>query len=468
MRLALLGNGRPSSVLFSEDVDVQPSSGDYSAFDAVLLSDSVAIPAKEELAALLAAGKSIAVASGNAAGLDALRSVTGLSSAESAELLAYRQVLGSNPPQYSMSTLAKPALEAGGTVAPADEDGGDEADLPVAEPTAVPAAFFTAPTQSKLLHAESSLGPPPGLPGVRYGVESFQVPMSATLGKMWDCDRLMNERNKDQVASGQLSVKIHVYWADGELTPFYLLAVEQDYEFMPTLSGFTSERLWSWVGWSKGWFMHTIELRRMKLNVSGSGAQSDRVSLVSWGPKGYGTHGETFDVKFGATMRYSKDGGRQKYPMEFSSGTIQNNYPGWSNLDKSEASQRMTHWSYCQLNDWNSRVQVTGDFENWWSEIYRYHPDKSDFVHDFPQQSRDRFHVKTVSVYRIPCNSSVPPGEDAAPPPPVNVTLSGGLDVHMVGFHCCAGCTKGSHHMMPFGVMQGWNKTLPLDAICKP
>jgi hypothetical protein len=354
----------------------------------------------------------------------------------------------------------------------AEEGVGEDASL-----GAAPAAFLHT-TEIQASRAKSLLkaagGPnqytPPA--GARWGYDNHRQTIASSIGNLLGCDILAKNRTV-QHAVGEMAIDFYGYWTDGESKPCYVLVVEQRYMFNPALKGpgrqtNNAEGTLTWDPVSKTWFMHTIEARSLRPKVLGAG--SDQVTLEAWGPQTAQDGTQTYTTEFTVNLRRETSGGaREKSPVTLNSGAITNKFPDWSSLDKSDVHAGRTCWQYCQKKGWDSRVKPTGDFHTWWADVYEN--SFRDFrtpriVADiFPAQSREQFDFKTVSVWRIPCGSSIDPSTGVAPPPALSVELEGGLDVHMVGFHSPFGCTNHKHHMYPFGVLTGWKKTIDLQKL---
>ena len=345
---------------------------------------------------------------------------------------------------------------------------------------AAPAAFLhtteiqTARVKS-LLKAAGSTNQYTPPAGARWGYDSHRETIASSIGALLGCDIFAKDRS-EQRAVGEMAIDFYGYWTDGDIKPCYVLVAEQRYMFNPALKGpgrktNNPEGTFTWDRVSKTWFMHTIEARSLKPKVLG--ASSDKVTLEAWGPQTAQDATQSFTTEFTVNLRREVSGGaREKSPMTLHSGAITNKFPDWSSLDKSDVHAGRTYWQYCQKKGWDSRAKPTGNFHQWWPDVYQ-NGDLRDIVEGaarivsniFPAQSREQFDFKTVSVWRIPCDSSVDPSTGYAPPPAISVELEGGLDVHMVGFHSPFGCTSHKHHMYPFGVLTGWKKTIDLQKL---
>jgi len=473
MRFAVTGNSAQDiSALLPEGTEIVAADG-VTQPEAVLIDAASATPSDAQLTEWLQAGIPVAIAGITPALGDTLERLTGSSAPGDAPLVAYRLLPGTEPAQFHVSVLQHPLVGGDPPVAPEGEEAAPEdTSAPVASDPSVAKAsegFFDLPSAPKgaggLLKGASEAFAPM-FSGAMYGADALNRSVEGKFGRGWDCDRRYNERSTEQSTAGAMNITFHCYWADGEVTPYYLVAVKQQYEYNPCFKGSTKENNWSWEGWSKGWFMHRFHFRPLTIEVSGSGARLDSSNLVARWPMPVSQNKETFTAEYSLMMRGRGEGGaREKRTFTLSSGEIVNEFKGWESRDISNPANRASAWSYFQHDDWNAFEKPVDTFRDWWREIYRYHPEKSDYVHDFPAQSRQTLHASTVSIFKVPCSSSK--GSDGyAAPPPVTMTLKGAMDIDMVGFHCCEGCTKGSHHMFLTGHHNPWDKTLNLKEIC--
>jgi hypothetical protein len=430
---------------------------------------------QEDIAGFLAAGLAVAAFQPDGAVADAIAAATGRVTPP-APLVLYRQSAG----EITSSIVGKwPGEESNQAVAPEDVF---EADAPrpvlkggpgaVAGGVEAPEGFF-APKPALLRKDGKENEAPPPIPNI-VTVDKLTPPNRAAyiydkhlcnetveLDKLVGNDTIMNDSAVKQYAQYSYRADFHIYWVDGDgmSEPHFVVIMKQYCAFNPCFRGRTSQRNYAWEGWTKGFFLGTLDHEQVTLVAHGA----RQTQLADWAPKGHSLKGgKLFNFAYPMQIRVdSGQGGRSTsvpFTAQLDSGNL---FEDWKYKDNVDMGIHKPAWKFHLDRMWDPTETSVHEFGKWHNNVYN-----PDHVVDFGPQCINTLYTTSVAAWTVECGSRRGDG-GSLEPNPVTLDFLFGIRAFMPALHARAGCVNRARHIWWHDRPFHFRKYIRLDDICK-